>query len=63
VSRATRPGVVFAWLGAVMASRSVGVYCLRSRSSCAGLVRFCSPPQYRATVVCLRVGEPTGALV
>ena len=41
------------------ASRSAGVYFLRGRSSCAGLWRGCSPPEYRAAVVCLRLGEPT----
>ena len=41
------------------ASRSASVYSLRGRSSCAELVRRCSPSEYRATVVCLRVGEPT----
>ena len=43
------------------ASRSASVYCLRGRSSCAGPLRQCSPPEYRAAVVRLRVGEPTGA--
>ena len=59
VSAATRPSSVLARPGARAASRSASVYSLRDRSSCAELVRFGSPPAYRATVVCLRVGEPT----
>jgi hypothetical protein len=42
-----------------LGSRSVSVYSLRGRSSCAESARRCCPSAYRATVVCLRVGEPT----
>src|SRR6266540_5525049 len=59
VSAATRPSTVFARPGTTAAPRSASVYSLRSRSSCAELLRHRSPPEYRATVVCLRVGEPT----
>jgi hypothetical protein len=59
VSRATRPNRRLCSAGRRRGSRSASVYCLRGRSSCAGFVRERSPPVYRATVVCLRVGEPT----
>ena len=59
VSAATRPSSVLARPGT---SGRVAVrrrLLPSGRSSCAELVHQCSPPPYRATVVCLRVGEPT----
>jgi hypothetical protein len=44
---------------ALALASSAGVYLLRGRSSCGDPVRGCSPPEYRATAVGLRVGEPT----
>ena len=45
------------------ATRSAGVYSLRDRSSCAGSCAAALRRSVSATVVCLRVGEPTGALL
>jgi hypothetical protein len=61
VSRATRPGIVFAWPGSLASVAVRGRYCLRGRSSCAGSTRAALRRSDAATVVCLRVGEPTGA--
>jgi hypothetical protein len=59
VSRATRPGTVFARPGSTVRVAVRERLLLRGRSSCAGVVRRRSPLAHRATVVCLRVGEPT----
>ena len=59
VSAATRPSIVLARPGATVVPRSASVYSLRDRSSCAEAERQRSPLSYRATVVCLRVAEPT----
>jgi hypothetical protein len=59
VSRATRPNTVLARPGTTTRDAIRQRLLLRDRSSCAELVRTGAPPEYRATVVCLRVGEPT----
>jgi hypothetical protein len=59
VSAATRPSTVLARPGTTARVAIRQRLLLRDRSSCAETVRDRSPPEYRATVVCLRVGEPT----
>jgi hypothetical protein len=59
VSAATHPSTVFAREGALARVAVRERLLLRGRSSCAESVPHCSPPEYRATVVCLRFGEPT----
>jgi hypothetical protein len=61
VSAATRPSTVLAQPGTTARVAVRQRLRLRGRSSCAEIMRDRSPPEYRATVVCLRVGEPTGA--
>ena len=64
VSAATRPSIVLARAGRQRPRRGPRASTpsrpqLLRRARCAP----CSPPEYRATVVCLRVGEPTVRLV
>jgi hypothetical protein len=59
VSAATRPSTVLARPGALAGVAVRQRLLLRGRSSCAEMMRDRSPPAYRATVICLRVGEPT----
>jgi hypothetical protein len=54
--RAPRSPSRHSWSGSVPWAHS------RWRAGPVGVLRGRSPPEYRATVVCLRVGEPTGAL-
>ena len=63
VSRATRSSIVLARPGAIAVLASVSVYSFAAAAPVVRPVRPCSPPAYRAAVVCLRVGEPTGSLV
>jgi hypothetical protein len=60
MSAATRPITVLARPSARARVAVRERLLLRDRSSCAESRRLCSPREYRATVVCLRVGEPTG---
>ena len=59
VSRATRPNDVLARPGSTVRVAIRRRLLLRGRGSCAESVRHCSPPRHRATVVWLRLGEPT----
>jgi hypothetical protein len=51
VSAATRPNTVLAQPGTTARDAIRQRLLLRDRSSCAELVRHCSPPEHRATVV------------
>jgi hypothetical protein len=61
VSRATRPNIVFARPGSFVRVAVRGRDCLRGRSSCVGRRRAALCRGVVATVVCLRLAEPTGA--
>ena len=61
VSRATRPNTVLARPGWFVHVAVRGRYCPRGRSACAGLARVALRRSVVGTVVCLRLGEPTGA--